>query len=286
MDKNLLISVFNDTMDCCIEQAYTAPSGRKVDIEGTGDMQKNTIFYTKLAPVTQSKGYDTEVEVANIDCLKAAESLVKEKGYERVCVLNMASFIRPGGGVTKGSKAQEEDLCRRTNLFMSIGQYHELGLPYGINIDKEHSYPLPAMFGAIYSPGVTVFREGSKDLYRYMEEPFKADVISIAALRKPRLDFNNEYADNEAYGRMEVKIRQMFLAPAANGCEVLVLGAFGCGAYQNPPKVVANIFKDVLETEPYSGLYKKIVFAVLDDGNSHREHNPDGNFKPFHDILV
>ena len=61
--------------------------------------------------------------------------------------------------------------------------------------------------------------------------------------------------------------------------------AFGCGAYGTPPSEMAKIFNEVLSERFYKGAYKKIVFAVLDDRNAHREHNPEGNFKPFCDIL-
>ena len=27
--------------------------------------------------------------------------------------------------------------------------------------------------------------------------------------------------------------------------------------------------------------YRRIVFAILDDHNAHKSHNPEGNFKPF-----
>jgi hypothetical protein len=48
---------------------------------------------------------------------------------------------------------------------------------------------------------------------------------------------------------------------------------------------MAKIFREVLGERFYRGAYKKIVFAVLDDHNAHREHNPEGNFKPFCDVF-
>jgi|LakMenEpi03Aug12_release.lakeMendotaPanAssembly.Ray.scaffolds.fasta_scaffold832071_2 uncharacterized protein (TIGR02452 family) len=49
-------------------------------------------------------------------------SLTKWSGSGRTCALNMASYKRPGGGVERGAKAQEECLFRCSNLTHSISK--------------------------------------------------------------------------------------------------------------------------------------------------------------------
>jgi hypothetical protein len=44
--------------------------------------------------------------------------------------------------------------------------------------------------------------------------------------------------------------------------QALVLGAFGCGAFKNPPELVSGIFKNILKNEGYKEHFSKIVFAV------------------------
>ena len=47
---------------------------------------------------------------------------------------------------------------------------------------------------------------------------------------------------------------------ALNNADVLVLGAFGCGAFANDPWAVARAYKDALEE--YGQYFKYIEFAV------------------------
>ena len=57
----------------------------------------------------------------------------------------------------------------------------------------------------------------------------------------------------------------------------IVLGAFGCGAFQNPPKHIARLFHEVIDEEEFKDKYKLIAFAILEDHNSPR----GGNLQPF-----
>ncbi len=47
----------------------------------------------------------------------------------------------------------------------------------------------------------------------------------------------------------------------ASGAEVLILGAFGCGAFCNPPEVVAKVFAEY--TEKYRKCFDVIEYAVF-----------------------
>ena len=41
-----------------------------------------------------------------------------------------------------------------------------------------------------------------------------------------------------------------------------MLGAFGCGAFHNPPSVVADAFQTVLMKDRYLHAFSEVVFAV------------------------
>ena len=47
---------------------------------------------------------------------------------------------------------------------------------------------------------------------------------------------------------------------ASHKADILVLGAFGCGAFRNDPEVVAKAYKTALEKFPK--VFKKIEFAI------------------------
>lgn len=63
---------------------------------------------------------------------------------------------------------------------------------------------------------------------------------------------------------MKNKMRQTFRILAQNKITHCVLGAMGCGAFQNPPGEVARIYKEVLEEAEWNGVFEEIMFAVLD----------------------
>ena len=94
------------------------------------------------------------------------------------------------------------------------------------------------------------------------------DVITIAApdLRDKSnvhvlLVNGGTYMNNaELFGYHVKRAIHMLTCAAAKGADILVLGAFGCGAFQNDPEVVARAYKTALLEFPK--VFKQIEFAV------------------------
>ena len=58
----------------------------------------------------------------------------------------------------------------------------------------------------------------------------------------------------------EDKLRRILDIALVNNVEVMILGAFGCGAFQNSPLVVATAMHNVIKD--YLREFKAIEFAV------------------------
>ncbi len=279
--RELRVQEFRNTVEIVNRGYYTTESGRQVLFPSDKEMMCKTVFYENEfhAPDVPQNKEQTIVEIQNNDCLYAGVQL-KEQGYNPA-VLNMANRQIPGGGVTLGAGAQEETLFRRTNLFRSLYQFAPNAKQFGI-VPSSYQYPLDKNFGGVYTPYATYFRENEQKGYALLDTPVTLSFISVAGMNHPELTADNMIASH-LVEPVKNKIRTIFRIGLANGHDSLVLGALGCGAFCNPPRHVARLFHEVMDEREFKNRYKKVVFAILDDHNSHHKHNPEGNFKPFAD---
>ena len=249
-------------------------------------------------PFTKPPYSQTTVTVVEEDCLVAYEDLVK-KG-KRPLLLNMANATTPGGGYRKGDGAQEENLFRRSDycrsLDIDLDDFFQQQLKAkrylcssDYRLEPMHSqkkmYPMDK-FGGIYTSGITVFRESEDTGYAFMEKPLE-DVcaIAMAAFRNPELE-GNKLTSEYVVGTRK-KIENIFSIAYHHKHDSLVLSAFGCGAFKNPPDHIVQIFHSVIQQ--YAGFFESIVFAILNDHNTGSHLNPQGNFQPFsklHGLIV
>ncbi|KAK5989416.1 hypothetical protein PT974_10935 [Cladobotryum mycophilum] len=198
------------------------------------------------------------------DTLEAASRLVvpnpsKPHHKPRVAILNMASPLRPGGGVLTGATSQEEWLCARTSLYPSL---------------REEFYRLPEV-GGVYTPDVLVCKMWDDEaLELKSQDQFFINVITAAMLRLPDVEEQRGvvvYAEQKDRDIVLQKMRAVMRILLSKGVERVVLGAWGCGAYANPVGEIARAWKRVLlgtkskktgQKESIDGL--DIVFAIKD----------------------
>lgn len=281
--KELRAKEFRNTVEIVNQGHYVSESGEEFFFPDDSEMMNNTVFYEKEIhlPYRIIGNEPTIVDVRNIDCLYAGVQL-KKQGYNPA-VLNMASRRNPGGGVIIGVGAQEETLFRRTNLFRSLYQFAPYAEQYGIKCSQQQ-YPLDRNFGGVYTPDAIYFRESEQKGYTLLDKPVSLSFITVAGMNRPDLTTGGMIA-NHHVEPIKNKIRTIFRMGLIHGHDSLVLGALGCGAYRNPPRHVACLFHEVMEEREFRDQYRRIVFAIIDDHNARKAHNPEGNFKPFYDVF-
>lgn len=274
--------VFFDTVADVQKGYYICQSGKKVEFEDDRRMREHSVLFCDELKVESSQDVDkTTIEVKQLDTMEAARLL------ENPLVLNMANRHMPGGGVLQGSGAQEEYLFRVSNYFRSLYQFNDIGSTFKVNRRSE-SYPLDRDYGGVYSPSVTVFRGTEREGYPKLDQPFKVAFVAVPAISGPNLVRASDglyWLDEPFVEPTKRKIRTIFNIALTFGHANLVLGAFGCGAFANPPNHMARLFDEVLREEAYRNRFGHIIFAILDNHNSYKWFNPSGNFKPFLEVL-
>jgi len=204
-------------------------------------------------PASQTM-YETQISISAEDSFGVALRLIHDNPMPQnvteladiPAVLNMAHWSHAGGGFLLGARAQEEDLCRRSDLFMAL-QYAE--------------YPLPE-FGANYTFPVSIIRDSKHTNYRFLKTSAahptyfpQVAVLSAAAYKDPKV---GQFWRT----KMRRKVSGLLTAALASGHRILILCAWGCGAFNNPPEEVSTLFKEALQSAKFKGRFKQVIFAM------------------------
>ena len=245
----LNIEIFEDTAERCRTNERLRKS-----IAQSRLFQKFTGESENIPSVHQSVFADcAKIVVSQKRTLEAALAYTGSK----VAVLNFASASNPGGGVTTGAGAQEECICRCSTLFSCLTDKKMCELFYEPHRRQKNSLHND---DCIYTPGVTVFKTDDA-VPELLDESdwYDVDVITCAA---PNLRFGDVVISNDALKQLHKKrLRRILDIAISNGVENIVLGAFGCGAFKNDPKIVSDAVAETLED--YLFAFKTIEFAVF-----------------------
>lgn len=269
MGREENVVVFEDTEKLCKnnqklkESIIKSTTQQKLLLEGDAIPKVDKNIYTERAQIVVSKK-------------RSYEAAAGYKG-QKVCVHNFASASNPGGGVTKGANAQEECLCRCSSLYFCLNKqdmWDGFYKPHRKSQNPLHNDDI------IYTPGVTVFKTDTA-CPKLMSESdwYEVNVITCAApnlRQRPSNAYNTgdgnmavKITDKELLALHEKRLRRILDVAVMEGNEVVILGAFGCGAFSNSPEVVAQAAKNVIAEYLYA--FRNIEFAVYcsprDDGN-------------------
>ena len=166
----------------------------------------------------------------------------------------------PGGRYRHGGRAQEEDLCRLLpTLYSSL---------------KRLKYPMKEN-SAAFTQGWLCRTAGS---YALDQPPLLVNIISAAMPdlgRGAAFRGSSMRAGSPPWEQtVRTRIRAVLHAAREERCDCVILGAFGCGAFANPPDLVAPLFADVLASDEFRGALELVVFAIVDPKQADRGNIP------------
>lgn len=164
----------------------------------------------------------------------------------KACVVDPASFTRPGGAYEDGAFGPEQVLCSQSNLYQVL-----CGIRHDYH-DKNRDWRAGGLFTdrAAYLPDVVFSKSGSVRT---------AGVIVVAEPMRARA-VENHRSERECDHALEHRIETILRIAAANECETLVMGAFACGRLGYDPAQVIGLIKAWIEAHP--GVIGRVVFAV------------------------
>lgn len=244
---------------------YSTPDGAQFSIrDSIENARQNTRFYAPdwKASTLAAPRFQTVFGVRNDTTLAIAQTLV-EADFN-VAALNFASAKNPGGGFLNGARAQEEFLCRNSALFACL----KLEPFYALHRAQGGTFYTCA---TLYSPDVPVFRNEFHELCA----PWKIAFLTAAA---PNLN-GESFAPVKVRAAFDERIARILQIALENGRDALVLGAWGCGAFKNEPKIVAQAFAEAFSGR-FRGQFARVEFAVLDRSEE------QANFRAFQNVFA
>lgn len=265
--KEELVAEFEDTKRYFKEERILSEA-----IESTNARVK--VYAEDFAEeVEAKKAGKVRVEIGRT--FEAALALQEEFQGKRIGVLNFAASGTPGGGVTHGSYAQEESLCRCSTLYPSLLTVEAAMGFYSYHKDN---CSWEASDRCVYSPDVVIVRD-DRDLLcdRLPPEKFvKVDVVTCAA---PHI-FRDVRIKGEELFRMHIsRAKNILRAAAHNGVDIFVGGAFGCGAFHNDSCIVAWAWREALKE--YREKFDLIDFVIYISDYPEKRKSGEINFMAF-----
>lgn len=240
-----------------------------VSVFGGNDMDQFHRFINSIHSQAAVTDKDIEITFTPKDSVSAAISefeCVSDSDSGTICILDLASRRHVGGaGYSPFGGSQEEDLIRCSNLYWMLhpkwNEHLRHQLEERVITDSHIPY-----FGTTYVPNVIFLNEEKNK-----EKEYRFGVIASAApdVRTHTNEYKSFFRDATEEQRKTVIVRKLEAVMAtciATNVKVLIAGAFGCGVYKCESLMVAQCFKEVLESPRVrGGQLRKVVFAIAYD---------------------
>ena len=245
-------------VDACLKGYYINSKNEKVLI-------KEYLNFTLLNTKSYSPNYQYEYDKKDLisgtkngvisiryeSTIDACFRLFRQENKTNVCALNFGNSTHPGGLFATNARAQEESLCRCSALYYSLLQKSEFYEYHKQNSKGEASNYM------IFSPNVPVWK---KNDFTILDQPIFVSFVTSSAVdclsvsKGINIDETNDS-----------RIKTILKCCIENNVENIILGAFGCGAFHNNPRKIANCFKKWLVSENMKSFFDSITFAIIGD---------------------
>lgn len=264
-----LRGVAKDTLRILEQGAYTTPNGDLVVIRGAlREAVEGTRTHPPAAldalladgPPAAARSLAARslaISVTGERTQEAARRLVVDEGVTDLVLLNYASARNVGGGFLKGARAQEEDLMRCSGLYACVREqsaYYEANRAVDSMLYTDH---------LIYSPGVPFFRGKNRDL---LPAAYQSAVITAPAPNAGQALRRDPSAGPRIASTLRRRAGKILALAESQGHRTVLLGAWGCGVFQNDPEPVADAFGQWLRSPRFSGSFSRAIFAVYEPG--------------------
>lgn len=258
-----LRAIAENTIEICENGKYTNSKGEIIDIsEHVQHSVETTVLFDpkhEYQLPTEKNGAGV-IELTRESTLGCAYRLVTQENHSNTVMFNFANPVEIGGGWWRGAVAQEESIARSSSLVNSLStDTAENFYRHNINMRSTPRRDFSSDY-IIVTDKMPVFRDDNYDL---LDSYFIASCITSPACYARGLNTRDEKVAQELHNVMLARIRKVIMGCAEKGYRALVLGAFGCGAFQNDINDIANSFKTVLIDEDIVHYFDKVVFAIL-----------------------
>ncbi len=267
MTRNQLIKIANDTLAIIEHGSYTNAQGENQSVKTlVKNCVKQTSLYTpeQLDEIAKQKiptgKFNTLIEITKETTLQAAKRLSKEKS---VLALNFASATSPGGGFLRGSLAQEESIARASGLYQSLisqTKYYVANKKLKNSLYTNH---------IIVSPDVPIFKD---DYGTLLDKPYIVSILTVPAVNINPLKGGAILLSDVVYETMAYRMVLLLSLACHLKYDTLILGAWGCGAFGNDPKLIAKLFRENLRSK-FFNVFKRVVFAIYDSSKEQNIYN-------------
>lgn len=258
-NREIRKQIAEDTLDILQKGSYCNSNGEQIEIL---DLQKKAEHLTKVYHPDETdelikninfeniKG-ETDISVTNQTTLEAVRELISQ-GYNDVLCLNFASAKNPGGGFLGGSQAQEESIARSTGLYncqIKTKGYYETNRNLKSCMYSDYM---------IYSPFVPIIKDEQGNNINNKEY---CAIITAPAVNKGVVKNREPENLSEVENTMKRRIKKVLAISLENKHKAIVLGAWGCGVFQNEPNDIAEYFSEIIKND-FANKFEKIVFAI------------------------